>query len=288
MKNLYSFNKNSNHVKLFKWAWGVDPTKEFKSMCPYFWAYVGTIIVLPFILITKLLGKSGEKFNSYMYNYRKNKKQEAISKLIKRFKNVKSGEEAYQLYYSKCAKKYRYENELYNFLYGSEIGKFIEELVDDYIEEKEKEAHERSMEAARKRNKREATVQNVKGNKIAMAISMLISVVAAGVIVYGIFVVVARLIDIIDWTKVGRGSLFVLEVAVVGFIIYLLIAYVFPVIGSKLACIKLPKCRLCKLGLGKYIVSLFRGVKNGFLIIIDMIRNTYKKNCPLITWEDEE
>jgi hypothetical protein len=72
MKNLYSFRKDSNHVKFFKWLWKVDPTERYKNMCPYFWSYVGTLCILPLLLLAKLLyfllpaKKSISKAGDYM------------------------------------------------------------------------------------------------------------------------------------------------------------------------------------------------------------------------------
>jgi hypothetical protein len=51
---MYTFSKTSNHVRLFKWFWGVDPTSEYKNMCPYFWSWVATTIIFPIILLWKL------------------------------------------------------------------------------------------------------------------------------------------------------------------------------------------------------------------------------------------
>lgn len=51
---MYKLNKNSASARFYKWIWGTDVT-DFKTMCPYFWKYVLTIIFLPVILISKLI-----------------------------------------------------------------------------------------------------------------------------------------------------------------------------------------------------------------------------------------
>lgn len=51
---MYKLNKNSNSAKFYKWIWGTDVT-QFKTMCPYFWKYVLTILFLPFILSAKFI-----------------------------------------------------------------------------------------------------------------------------------------------------------------------------------------------------------------------------------------
>jgi hypothetical protein len=44
MEYLYNLNSKSKTVKFFKWAWGVDPTIKYKTMCPYFWAFIGRVV----------------------------------------------------------------------------------------------------------------------------------------------------------------------------------------------------------------------------------------------------
>ena len=60
--NLYKFKKNAWHVRVFTWIYGTNPTIEFKTMCPYFWALVATFLFLPIILVIKLFGAAGTKF----------------------------------------------------------------------------------------------------------------------------------------------------------------------------------------------------------------------------------
>lgn len=51
---MYKLNKNSRSAKFYKWVWGTDVT-TFKTMCPYFWKYVLTILFSPVILPGKLI-----------------------------------------------------------------------------------------------------------------------------------------------------------------------------------------------------------------------------------------
>jgi hypothetical protein len=51
---MYKLNSETNGAKFFEWLWNTD-VKQFKTMCPYFWAYVVTIIIFPVILAFKLL-----------------------------------------------------------------------------------------------------------------------------------------------------------------------------------------------------------------------------------------
>lgn len=51
-KKMYKLNKNSLTSRFYSWVWEEDVT-EFKNMCPYFWGYVLTILLLPIILFVK-------------------------------------------------------------------------------------------------------------------------------------------------------------------------------------------------------------------------------------------
>lgn len=49
---MYRLNANSYSARFYSWIWDTDVTK-IRNMCPYFWTYVFTIILLPLILIIK-------------------------------------------------------------------------------------------------------------------------------------------------------------------------------------------------------------------------------------------
>lgn len=51
---MYKLKKDSTSARFYTWVWGTDVTK-FKTMCPYFWKYVATLLFLPLILVGKLL-----------------------------------------------------------------------------------------------------------------------------------------------------------------------------------------------------------------------------------------
>ena len=56
---MYKLNKNSNASKFYSWIWSTDVSK-FKTMCPYFWRYVLTILLLPIALFIKLIDMFAE------------------------------------------------------------------------------------------------------------------------------------------------------------------------------------------------------------------------------------
>ena len=46
--------KTSISSRFYQWIWNADVT-EFKTMCPYFWGYLFTILFLPLILPVRIL-----------------------------------------------------------------------------------------------------------------------------------------------------------------------------------------------------------------------------------------
>jgi hypothetical protein len=51
---MYKLNSKSIHAKIFTWLYKTETT-SFKTMCPYFWAWVATITFLPFVLLAKFI-----------------------------------------------------------------------------------------------------------------------------------------------------------------------------------------------------------------------------------------
>jgi hypothetical protein len=51
---MYNLNKESKTAKFYEWVWDTDVTK-FKTMCPYTWSYIFTILFIVPILLIKFL-----------------------------------------------------------------------------------------------------------------------------------------------------------------------------------------------------------------------------------------
>ena len=51
---MYNLNPNTRTARFYSWIWDTDVTK-IRSMCPYFWKYVVTILILPLPLLYKLV-----------------------------------------------------------------------------------------------------------------------------------------------------------------------------------------------------------------------------------------
>lgn len=273
MSDLYTFKKTSNHVKFFKWIWGVDPTVKFKSMCPYFWSYVATIIFLPIILLIKLFGKQGEKLNSFLYNYRSNREDRLQEKLRERVKAATTPKEAYQIMRSRCFRKYKY---IFDYVEKNKLY----ELSEPYYEEI-------AISRKKREEKRVESIETAKDSKFLRFVAWIVIGVALGGVVWVLYYLISMAINRIDWPLVGEWTIYI--VVGVGALIglYHLLGYLIRALADKLRCMKMPKCRLCQLPVGAYILSFFSAIAKGILIIINMIYSIYKKNCPLITWEEQ-
>ncbi len=78
MKNLYSFSKDSWHIKLCEWLYGINVKKSFSNFCPYGWLMILTLIppVLLVVVIARLCGNLSTKF----YTWKVKRKQERWEK----------------------------------------------------------------------------------------------------------------------------------------------------------------------------------------------------------------
>lgn len=88
IKNPYTFNKDAWHCKLFKWCYDVNPPDVFKTMCPYFWSFVGTLLIIPFIVLAKTLRIPSKSIGEFVSNrikdcetYKQKRKTEKYAKI---------------------------------------------------------------------------------------------------------------------------------------------------------------------------------------------------------------
>lgn len=51
---MYKLNRKSATARFYEWMWNTDVSK-FKTMCPYFWKYVLTILFSPALLVGKFI-----------------------------------------------------------------------------------------------------------------------------------------------------------------------------------------------------------------------------------------
>ncbi len=290
---LYTFKKTSWHVRFFKWLFDVNPTYRYKTMCPYFWTYVLIALFLPLILVIKLFGKSGTVFLNWVKDYKNNKEKAEIAHLKNLCENPDlSPEEAFKIRKSKCWKKHNWEIDL-------SISNRIKGLAYQHREYLSDLKYKREEERDAKREEMVAKYEEVKEYKWFPYVAYLITFALFGLLAWAIIYGGYRGAMAIDWPWLGKWTLNILIIgAVIGSIILVLygfIKYVCIPFVQWVSCIKLPKCGICEnmksfFSLFKYVWLPIRyvllGIVKFFAIIGDMIYSTYKKKCPIITWED--
>lgn len=68
-----TLSANAWYMRLLHWAYGTEPS-SYKNLCPLFWSVVGTIFLLPLILICRLC--------EYLSNFKSWKKIEQVVGII--------------------------------------------------------------------------------------------------------------------------------------------------------------------------------------------------------------
>jgi hypothetical protein len=291
---LYTFKKTSWHVRLFEWLFGENPTHKYKTMCPYFWTYVLIFLFLPLILIIKAFGKYGTQFLSWTKDYKQNKQNAAINhmKIICSNPNL-TPYEAYKIMKSKCYKEHFY----YEIEYDVRIR--LGELENIYLANMRQIKHKKEAIVEARRERFVNTYETYKEYKWFNYLSYIISFGLIVVIIYAVIYSAYIGGSMVNWQFVGKWTLiitiFIIAAAIVIGITYAVIKYViYPFIGW-ISCIKLPTCGICEnvKNLFSYFIFLWIpfkyisiGIYRFFAIIVNMIYSTYKKQCPIITWED--
>lgn len=273
--NLYTFKKSSNHVKLFKWFWGVDPTEKFKSMCPYFWAYIGTIILSPILILLKLLGPFGEKISNKLYHFKKDLRNKKILKLNEKMRTIIRNNNlcgAYKLYKYFQTKNNGYTTYKNIYWYiDSELKYSIKDLKTEY----QTYLYNKLLE--RKKNNKEY-ISNIKEDFILSKLILLILIIIGCFLLYFTGLGVYILFDWIHWVKVFKFLLFCIKI----------ILSIGIVIGIIIGVIKLWEKLDINIPCNNIFRRFFNNIGRGIVLFCDIIYNMYKKNCPLITWEEND
>jgi len=286
LEKLYNFKKGSNHVKFFKWIWGVDPTDRYNTMCPYFWSYVATIIFLPIILLFKVLGGAGNSINLKLLNYKNNRskklKEGLVSKIEALSKLNHSDEDVLKKYYdirnSKC-----FENFEWSIPY--DLVRKVKDFSNEYHSILMKAESLRLQEKSEKARK--VNYVSIKENKVLKYIAMGIAIVGALFLVYfiGLFIIFAY--NVVPWVTVFiiiAGLLLALV------LLYVVSKYIFEPFYEKVLC-KIEWNKTWVVKASKWIWfnvlgTIGRGLINGIIIFIDMVKSQYEQSCPIITWEE--
>lgn len=282
---MYKFSKNSWHVKLFTWIFNENPTRTYKSMCPYFWSYVLIFMFFPLILMVKLFGKFGTQFLNYLRKYKENRREKIKQDFIKRAsKENMTQKEGYDIVKTKCwvDNWYYLDSDIYSEIVG---------LYDKERNERADKKYELNNKKEEDKKVRIQKYKEYKESKWFTYISYVMSLGIIGLLGYTFYKLLSMInLSGINWLLVGKVSLTILSIGVGSVLFVLLIRYILVPIIDYLKCME---CKLCKFGIGSKIVKIFSFVGlifvfiwKGFKLVGDMIYVTYKKNCPLITWED--
>lgn len=248
MKNLYSFSKDAWFVKLYKWLYGVDPTVKYKNFCPLFWSLIITFIFLPGVVFAKLCGNLSSKFYKWNSQRKENKFQERKQKFLEKCNNELTPLEAYNIVTSKDWDMFGYG--LSNSLYDK-----IYSLYREY-----------KFSIPSKKKKLDIDWD------LTLIIGLFIGLLS--IIIYGLFSI--KWLPI-DWKLLGSAlwNIFRFIIFVVGF--YTIANYLFyndKVFGFFDR-------------VWDFIKLIASKIWHGIKIVIDMIKNIYNKNCPLIEWKDK-
>lgn len=258
MKNLYDFNKNIWHAKFFEWMWDVNPVYRFKTMCPYFWQFVGSIIILPLIIVVKIINVLFKSLTKWIDNYTDRYADRILRDILEQIKNAKTNKDYYDIYNSKCFSKFSCkinEND-----YNNITSKFFEYKDELY----------------KKKGKRQQQIDEFKYGKGGTILSYIIGALVLSLIGWGLYEVV----HLFTWNQFVQVLIWLAKL--VGIVIILF----FIGWGSYKASQKL-RCDswIHKIVFWKYIGNFIIAIVTGFVMAYDMICNLYRKSCPTIHWK---
>lgn len=282
-KDLYKFSSKSWHARLFKWIYGVSPRSEFSTMCPYFWSMVFTFIFIVPILLIKLTGKYGTKLLDNARTYQSRKRIEKRDAFFAEAEALEL-EPAICLAFirRRCWKKF---SDYMDWPIRSTI-------YDTASKEKlrlKNLAYEKQMEKEARQTKKKENFREFKENKVVQFFIFAITGLAMLTIAVVLVMAIRELIFKTDWVLVGEVALFCVGgiLSAVGLIALIKRTYswllnetncfqaisnFFETVGEKAAYIK-------------YLALPVKWIIQTIVVIVDMIRATYKRYCPLITWE---
>jgi hypothetical protein len=293
---MYTFKKDSWHVRFYKWLYDTNPIYKFKTMCPYFWSYVLTIIFLPVILPIRLMRGNmvdlNEKLRERSYEKNKRKIVEVEARVIELLKG--EPDKLYKFSNSKCYKKYKWGID--NNLYWS-----VDEVIEEYWHKVVRPARDKAeKEKNKKEIERKESINQIKNQTWFKVMSYALSGIVGLIFIYLLYFTTTMIpFHKINWMEVWNvikwTGLIILGIGVVGFLGFLFVKYLVQPCINYLMCLRIEKCYLCDFFsvLWKYTKLIFKpfiwiiiGTGKLFYIIGHMLYSTYKKSCPMIEWKD--
>lgn len=324
-KNFYTFKKDAWHCKVYKWVFGKEPHKVHPTMCPYFWIMVVVFLTFPLILLIKMTGKMGTNFIESCSTYSKRmdeKRRAAFVKMCTDKLPTMTDQEAHKLTHTKLFDRYKYELQ-YKHRYEIEDkgSAWYRERCERHREEQRKrdaEFHIKREIAAQKAEEkskyveiRTEKIQEFKESKTSKIIGIGLVAIVGYFAIWGLGVAAIATYNWVNWKYVGYFILGIIGLVTLGFVIFVSFKYIINpffkwtfIQMDKINPPKLPKVPVYKFGrgIGKFfgfifgwVEPLFRAIVQGFVYMIDffgmvrdLIHSMYKKNCPVITWTDDE
>ena len=324
-KNIYTFKKDAWHCKVYKWVFGKEPHKVHPTMCPYFWIMVVVFLTFPFILLIKMTGKMGANFIESCSTYSKRmdeKRRAAFVKMCTDKLPTMTDQEAHKLIHTKLFDRYKYELQCkHRYEIEDKGSAWYRERCERHREEQRKrdaEFHIKREIAAQKAEEkskyveiRTEKIQEFKESKTSKIIGIGLVAIVGYFAIWGLGVAAIKTYNWVNWKYVGYFILGIIGLVTLGFVIFVSFKYIINpffkwtfIQMDKINPPKLPKVPVYKFGrgIGKFfgfifgwVEPLFRAIVQGFVYMIDffgmvrdLIHSMYKKNCPVITWTDDE
>jgi len=258
-KDLWKMTKDSIHVKFFQWMWGIYAPDKYKTACPYYWQFAGSIVILPIIILAKLGAWLLKPLAKVFKVYYISKSADKISALVLRAENATTDAELYEIYKTKCFQYHRWENE-FNDVYGK--------ILNGY------DAHKKVLDKAK--NVRQAKMDAFKYGPWGTILTYIIGLVILLLVGWFIY----EFLHLFTWPDFKGFSLTLL--AIIG----VCIVVTFMVGGL----INLYDKYVCDSWVGslrplKWIAWPFKMIWIGILMTVDMIKSVYTKSCPTIDWK---
>jgi len=266
-KDLWKMKKESLFIDFFQWMWGIHAPTHYRTACPYYWQYAGSMVILPVILIYKLLAAIAKPIVEWSDARDEMLLEQILTDLRKKMAEAKTDEEYYNLYrsidYNKYSDtledKYEKSNKLYWIKRSA--------ICDGYRNWK----NHLKEKAQFKQDKIDA----IKYGSIGTIASYILAVLVLVLVTWGIYELL-HLFTMHDFIKM---------VILVGLVIGIVAAILG--IGSLVQYTTDKYWRdswLHKIVFWKYVGIILMGIVTGFKMFFDMIKSIYTKSCPVIDW----
>lgn len=269
----YEFSKNWWGFRYLKWVYGVDFAKNGQGFCPIFHLLWITCLLIPLVLIIKIFGSAGSSFMNSLRTYSKRQDIKIRDKFVKKYSTaVLTDEQAWKLVLSRCWRKHK----------GYLGWERYEEIEHQYYSQNRK-INQKEFE---KKEYRTTQYKNMKENKWFPYISYFVTGCVGIIFLYLLY----QLIGYIPWNTIDWPYIWEVIIGlgiIIGFITIVILFFKY-IVGSIINWLDCHECKLCKIGLGKYIITPFKWLGKGCILFGNMIYLTYKRACPLMTIKNEK